>query len=85
MLNLVLFYNENMVFEGMVKEVEVITKSGPITIMPQHEPYMSKIMCQISYIDQDEKKNVIDILDGFIYTNGKQCFAVTEGEERTIG
>jgi F0F1-type ATP synthase epsilon subunit len=36
MFNLILFYNENKLFEGMVKSVDVITKGGPTTVLPQH-------------------------------------------------
>ena len=78
MFDFVLIRNEEKVFEGKVLEVSSKTENGPITFLPQHEPYMARIVEKVSYISENKEEKTQDITDGFIYTNGSICFAVVD-------
>ncbi|MDR1365344.1 MAG: hypothetical protein LBJ42_02030 [Holosporales bacterium] len=76
MLNLVIICDEEKIFDGEAKEAHIVTDNGPITILPQHQPYMAKISDEISYITGSGEILSTEIIDGFVYTNGRSCFVV---------
>ncbi|MDR1609529.1 MAG: hypothetical protein LBR78_01590 [Holosporales bacterium] len=76
MLNLVIICDEKRVFDGEAKEVRVITDNGPVTILPQHQPYMAKISDEVSYVTDSDACVSTKIMSGFVYTNGRSCFIV---------
>lgn len=78
MFDLVLVCDEEKIFEGKIKEINVLTPKGPVSILPQHQPYMSKILKTLNYITTDGIKKTLEIEEGFLYTNGKSCFAVVD-------
>ncbi|MDR0942444.1 MAG: hypothetical protein LBM19_02415 [Holosporales bacterium] len=78
MFDLVLICDEKKIFEGKVNEVNVLTENGPVTILPQHQPYMAKIHDEASYETQESKKLSVKIKEGFLYTNGKICFVAVD-------
>ncbi len=78
MFNLVLICNEEKIFDGNVSAVKIETENGPVTILPKHQAYMSKISKNLIYTPSGEDHKSIDISDGFVYTNGSVCFAVVD-------
>ncbi|MDR1333579.1 MAG: hypothetical protein LBJ69_04220 [Holosporales bacterium] len=79
-MNLVLICNEEKVFDGAAVEVNAITDGGPVTILPQHKPYLTKISGNVSYMTEADEHFAVDIIKGFLYTNGTDCFVVIDKE-----
>ena len=77
-MKLVLICNEEKIYEGEVSQIDIETESGIVSILPQHQPYMTKILGKISYTPVGENAKLIDISAGFIYTDGVVCFAVVD-------
>ncbi|MDR0695743.1 MAG: hypothetical protein LBF56_03170 [Holosporales bacterium] len=78
MFDLVLLCDERKVYDGQVSEVYVTTCNGPTSIRKNHQPYMSKIVGQVTYATPDGSFHVLDIADGFVYTNGLLCHVVVD-------
>jgi F0F1-type ATP synthase epsilon subunit len=78
MFDLILICDEKKIFEGAINEVNVLTENSPVTILPQHQPYMAKIHGEVSYTTQNLEKASVKIKEGFIYTNGTVCFVVVD-------
>lgn len=78
MFDLVLVCDEEKIFEGKIKEINVLTPKGPVSILPQHQPFMSKILGTATYTTTEGTGKSLEIKEGFIYTNGKICFAVVD-------
>ncbi|GHT89146.1 hypothetical protein FACS1894113_3400 [Alphaproteobacteria bacterium] len=78
MFNLVLISDEEKIFDGKASEVNVLTEEGPVTILSQHEPYMTKIEKRVSIKKENENIEEFDIVDGFLYTNGELCYIVVD-------
>jgi F0F1-type ATP synthase epsilon subunit len=78
MFELILVCDERKVFEGPVSEVIVATSEGTAAILENHQPYMAKISEQVSYVSSDGSRRVLDISEGFVYTNGAQCHVVVD-------
>ncbi len=78
MINLVFMANEEKIFEGNVSKVQTSTPNGPVTILPEHQPYMSRIDGFVSYTPENGAPNIQNISRGFLYTNGKLCFIVAD-------
>ncbi|MDR2458762.1 MAG: hypothetical protein LBD43_01555 [Holosporales bacterium] len=76
MLNLVVICDKERIFDNYAKEIYVITGNGPVTILPQHQPYMAKISEEIIYVTDAGVRMSTKITDGFVYTNGRSCLAV---------
>jgi F0F1-type ATP synthase epsilon subunit len=76
MLNLVVVCDEERIFDDYAKEVDVITDNGPVTILPQHQPYMAKISGEVVYITDADVRLSTEVANGFVYTNGRSCFVV---------
>ena len=77
-MKLVLICNEEKIYEGEVSQIDFETETGIVSILPQHQPYMTKILEKISYIPLNAQVVSIDIFEGFIYTDGMTCFAVVD-------
>ena len=77
-MKLVLICDEEKIFEGEVSEVGLITDNGPISILPHHQPYMTKISHKVSYITAEDEKLTQEIDMGFAYTDGDICFVVVD-------
>ena len=77
-MKLVLICDEKKIYEGDVSQVDIETESGATSILPQHQPYMTKISGKISYKPVGANVKLIDISAGFIYTDGVVCFAVVD-------
>ena len=78
MLKLTIIRNEEKTTEGEVKEVKINTEKGTVTILPQHQPYMAKILKNVSYISSSGDVVSVAISSGFIYTDGEKCIAVVD-------
>ena len=78
MLNMVLISDEEKIFEGKVSKINTNTLNGPVSILPNHQPYLSKIESSISYTKENGTTEKKDISKGFLYTNGEVCFVVIE-------
>ncbi|MDR0744462.1 MAG: hypothetical protein LBE97_00690 [Holosporales bacterium] len=78
MFDLVLISNEEKIYEGKIEEVNVLTDIGPISILPQHQPYITKIKDNICIKKPKSTIENIAITTGFLYTNGARCFIVIE-------
>ena len=65
-MKLVLICNEEKIYEGEVSQIDIETESGIVSILPQHQPYMTKILGKISYTPVGENAKLIDISAGFI-------------------
>jgi F0F1-type ATP synthase epsilon subunit len=76
--DLVLICNEEKIFEGEVFEVKVETEDGVVSILPNHQAYMTRIAKVVSYRTKQDKQLSIEIVEGFVYTNGKTCFVVVD-------
>lgn len=70
--------NEEKIYEGEISQLQVETENGIATILPGHQPYMTKISKKVSYKPLNSNMNSIDISVGFIYTDGTNCFAVVD-------
>lgn len=77
-MKLVLICDEKKIYEGEVLQIDFETENGTVTILPQHQPYMTKISGNVSYKPANTTENSIDISEGFIYTDGTTCFAVVD-------
>ncbi len=83
-IDLVVISNEEKIFDGKVLSLKFNTNTGPIMIMKNHVPYLSKIDTFIEYEITENNNNIetnqqhIDISSGFVYTNGSVCFAIVE-------
>lgn len=77
-MKLVLICDEEKIFEGEVSEVGLITDNGPISILPHHQPYMTKISDKVSYAPIEGEKKSLEIAMGFAYTDGDICFVVVD-------
>ncbi len=77
-MKLVLICNEEKIYDGDVSQVDVETENGVVSILPQHQPYMAKVLGKVSYIPINAGVVSIDISEGFIYTDGMTCFAVVD-------
>ena len=75
-MNLILLCDEERLFDGEVSQVNLETENGKVTILPKHQPYMTKIIKNITYNTIDGVNHSIDIEIGFVYTNGEECFVV---------
>ena len=81
-MKLIFLHDEEILFDGEVSEVTIETPNGPMTILPGHEPYLTKISGKVSY-KQDGKTEISEeISEGFVYTNGEKCFVVVDGKIR---
>lgn len=78
MFNLVLMCNEEKIFDGNVSSVEIETENGPVKILPNHQAYMSRISKNLIYSPIGDENKLVDISDGFLYTNGAVCFAIVD-------
>jgi F0F1-type ATP synthase epsilon subunit len=79
MFEFTLICDEKEIFSGQVSKVLIETNTGPVEILPQHQPYMARIMNKIAYTIIEEGAQVItEIKDGFIYTNGSKCIAIVD-------
>lgn len=77
-MELLLICDEEKLFEGEISELIVKTESGPVTILPGHEPYMTKISGEVKYVADHDIQGSIEISEGFVYTNGVRCFVVVD-------
>ncbi|MDR1289137.1 MAG: hypothetical protein LBJ77_01960 [Holosporales bacterium] len=79
MLEFTLICDEKEIFDGQVSRVSIETNAGPTEIMPNHKPYMARIMNKIAYtMAAGGTQSITEITDGFIYTNGVKCIAVVD-------
>ncbi|MDR0640566.1 MAG: hypothetical protein LBF65_02455 [Holosporales bacterium] len=76
MFEFTLISNEAKIFSGQVEKVTIETERGPVEILSQHQPYMSRILKAITYVKEDGTSEDNPIVEGFIYTNGTTCYAV---------
>ena len=77
-MKLVLICDEEKIFEGRVSKVEIETENGGVTILPGHQPYMTKIIGRVSYTEPGSASKVVGIDEGFVYTDGEVCFVVVD-------
>ncbi|MDR1476193.1 MAG: hypothetical protein LBI20_02630 [Holosporales bacterium] len=79
-----LICDEKEIFDGQVSKVLIETNSGPIEILPHHQPYMARIRNIISYSLEEEEDAQIcaGIIDGFLYTNGSRCIAIVDHDPK---
>lgn len=77
-MKLVLICDEKKIFDGEVSEVHLNTENGPVTILPKHQPYMSRINGEVSYTPIDGTVSNTKISEGFVYTDGDVCFVVVD-------
>lgn len=77
-MEFVLISDENIIFDGEVSKICFISQNGPFVIMDNHIPYISRIQNSVSFIGPDNEETVVNISDGFVYTNGISCFAVVD-------
>ncbi len=77
-MKLVLICDEEKIYEGEILQLDVETENGTITILPQHQPYMTKISGKVSYKLASTTEYSIDVSEGFVYTDGTTCFAVVD-------
>jgi F0F1-type ATP synthase epsilon subunit len=78
MIELTLICDEKKIFDGEISELSFTRDGETIAILPGHQPYMSSISGNITYVTSDGKKEESDNLSGFIYTNGTKSFAVVD-------
>ena len=76
MFDLIVISDEQKFFDDKASEVYTITENGPLTILPQHEPYITKIKGQLIFKTKNDEKKELKVEEGFLYTNGKSCFVV---------
>ena len=77
-MKLVLICDEEKIDECEISQIDIETENGKVTILPQHQPYMTKISGTVSYKPINATKRSIDISEGFIYTDGTTCFTVVD-------
>lgn len=70
--------DEEKIFDGKVAELSFTIGGETIAILPGHQPYMSRINGDFTYVTDDGKKGMAGGLSGFIYTNGTHSFAVVD-------
>lgn len=78
MLKLTIIRNEEKTTEEEVREVKVETENGAVTILPQHQPYLSKIQGSFAYVRGAGDTVSFAISSGFIYTDGEKCIVVID-------
>ena len=78
MIDLVVISDEEKIFDGKVSKIDIKTENGPVSILPKHEPYLSKIEELISYTKENNAAETHKIARGFLYTNGDSCFAIVD-------
>ncbi len=77
-MKLILICDKEKIYEGDVSQIDVETENGSVSILPNHQPYMTKISGKISYMPVGANMKLVDISVGFIYTDGIVCFAVVD-------
>ena len=77
-MKLVLICDEEKIYEGEISQLNIETENGKVSILPKHQPYMTKISGTVSYRPIDATETLINISEGFIYTDGTTCFAVVD-------
>ena len=77
-MKLVLICDEEKIYEGEISQINIVTSNGNVTILPNHQPYMTKISEKISYTPQNGDDALLDISEGFVYTDGNTCFVVVD-------
>ena len=77
-MELVLICNEEKIYEGEISQIEIETGNGKVTILPNHQPYMTKISGKVLYTPINANEISLNITEGFIYTDGTTCFAVVD-------
>ena len=77
-MKLVLICDEEKIYEGEISQINIVTSNGNVTILPNHQPYMTKISEKISYTQLSGNNTLLDISEGFVYTDGNTCFVVVD-------
>ncbi|MBQ7524485.1 MAG: hypothetical protein IJT08_02675 [Alphaproteobacteria bacterium] len=78
MLKLTIIRNEEKTTEEEVREVKIETENGAVTILPRHQPYLSKIQGSFAYVRGAGNTVSLAISSGFIYTDGEKCIVVID-------
>jgi F0F1-type ATP synthase epsilon subunit len=77
-MKLIVISDEERIFDGESSRVDINTPNGPATILPMHQPYLTKIYGALTYMCADTGAVMIDAREGFLYTNGETCFVVLD-------
>ncbi len=78
MFNLTVYENEQEYFNGEASSVTVETTNGPLVILEDHQPYMSKIQDKVVFRNATGNDQTINVREGIVYTNGKMCFVIID-------
>ena len=73
-MKLILLCDEEELFNGDVSKVNLETDNGKVTILPNHQSYMTKIIKKVTYTAINGESHSVDIDIGIAYTNGDSCF-----------
>ena len=70
---------EKQILELEIKQVTVPTKSGLITILPEHENLIAELsLGNLEYISKDNTDGFVTVETGFVKTDGKTIEVLTD-------
>ena len=76
MINLIVMLDAKKKFEGDVMSVEVQTEDGIAKLLPDHQPYLAKVLSYAKYEISAGEQTKLEFSHGFVYIKGNTCFLI---------